>query len=121
MSQKSIVTIRSHIRDCGEFIYRSADFRGRENRKIQYAILTAPLGGPVSNPTCSMRWSGGGPTTSGATAMDRYGHLMEGLDTRTADRLDELADGWSGPGAAKPTMMKPTQRPKTPLARDKNW
>lgn len=33
--------------------------------------------------------------------MDRYGHLMEGLDSRTADRLDELADSWSGPGAAQ--------------------
>jgi hypothetical protein len=26
---------------------------------------------------------------------------MEGLDALTADRLDELADSWSGPGAAQ--------------------
>ena len=33
--------------------------------------------------------------------MDRYGHLMEGLDDRTADRLDAIAESWCGPGAAQ--------------------
>ena len=33
--------------------------------------------------------------------MNRYGHLMEGLDDRTADRLDAIAESWSGPGAAQ--------------------
>ena len=26
---------------------------------------------------------------------------MEGLDDRTADRLDAIAESWSGPGAAQ--------------------
>ena len=33
--------------------------------------------------------------------MDRYGHLMKGLDDRTADRLDNIAESWGGPGAAQ--------------------
>ncbi len=33
--------------------------------------------------------------------MDRYGHLMEGLDERTADRLDALAAESRGPGVAQ--------------------
>ncbi|MGH3668676.1 MAG: site-specific integrase, partial [Acidimicrobiia bacterium] len=36
--------------------------------------------------------------------MDRYGHLMEGLDDRTADRLDALAAFSSGPGAAQTVL-----------------
>jgi integrase len=33
--------------------------------------------------------------------MDRHGHLMEGLDDRTADRLDAIAEFLRGPGVAQ--------------------
>ena len=33
--------------------------------------------------------------------MDRYGHLMDGLDDQTADRLDALAQSSRGPGVAQ--------------------
>lgn len=46
--------------------------------------------------------------------MDRYGHLMEGLDSRTADRLDELAESWSGPGAAQTESEEEETAPETP-------
>ena len=53
--------------------------------------------------------------------MDRYGHLMEGLDARTADRLDELADSWSGPGAAQTDDEDTDGSPENPLTRENNW
>jgi integrase len=34
--------------------------------------------------------------------LDRCGHLMEDLDDRTADRLDDLAESWRGPHVPKP-------------------
>lgn len=43
--------------------------------------------------------------------MDRYGHLLEGLDSRAADRLDELAGSWSGP---KPMTRTARPHPRTP-------
>ncbi len=52
--------------------------------------------------------------------MDRYGHLMEGLDSRTADRLDELAEGWSGPGAAQTDEEDTDTSPENPLTRGKS-
>ena len=51
--------------------------------------------------------------------MDRYGHLMEGLDARTADRLDKLAEGWSGPGAAQTDDEEAQTSPENPLTRGK--
>lgn len=47
--------------------------------------------------------------------IDRYGHLMEGLDDRTADRLDTLAETWQSPASrdagsthlAAPTGFEP--------------
>jgi len=33
--------------------------------------------------------------------IDRYGHLMDGLDDRTAARLDALAAAERGPGVAQ--------------------
>ena len=53
--------------------------------------------------------------------MDRYGHLMEGLDARTADRLDELAEGWGGPGAAQTDDEDTDTLPQNPLTRGKKW
>ncbi len=53
--------------------------------------------------------------------MDRYGHLMEGLDSRTADRLDELADSWNGPGAAQADDEETETSPENPLTRDDGW
>lgn len=53
--------------------------------------------------------------------MDRYGHLMEGLDARTADRLDELADSWSGPGAAQAEDDEADTSSGNPLTRGNDW
>ena len=53
--------------------------------------------------------------------MDRYGHLMEGLDTQTADRLDRLADSWSGPGAAQTTFDKTQTASENPVTRENSW
>lgn len=53
--------------------------------------------------------------------MDRYGHLMEGLDSRTAYRLDELAESWSGPGAAQTDPEEQTESSENPLTRGKKW
>ena len=36
-----------------------------------------------------------------SVTMDRYGHLMDGLDDQTADRLDALAQSSRGPGLAQ--------------------
>jgi hypothetical protein len=55
----------------------------------------------------------GGPHIQ--VTMDRYGHLMEGLDSRTADRLDQIADTWSGPGAAQTEDGKAETTPENPL------
>jgi integrase len=33
--------------------------------------------------------------------IDRYGHLMDGLDDQTADRLDAIAQSVRGPGVAQ--------------------
>ncbi len=33
--------------------------------------------------------------------IDRYGHLMDGLDSQTADRLDAIAESSRGPGVAQ--------------------
>ncbi|MEX1134120.1 MAG: tyrosine-type recombinase/integrase [Acidimicrobiia bacterium] len=49
--------------------------------------------------------------------MDRYGHLMEGLDDRTADRLDSIAESWSGPGAAQDAGERPSARTGKHLTR----
>jgi len=35
--------------------------------------------------------------------IDRYGHLMDGLDDQTADRLDAIAQSSRGPGVAQAT------------------
>ena len=61
--------------------------------------------------------------------MDRYGHLMEGLDDRTADRLDALAAFSGGPGAAQTDYKETETPPDAPLTRenkqqsrpDSNW
>ncbi len=49
--------------------------------------------------------------------MDRYGHLMEGLDSRTADRLDQLTAIWSSPGAAQTEEKATETTPDNPLTR----
>src|SRR5580704_7716752 len=46
-------------------------FRGRENTKLQYAVLAAEPSMAGPNRTCSMRWPGGRPTTSGSTPCSR--------------------------------------------------
>ena len=51
--------------------------------------------------------------------MDRYGHLMEGLDDRTADRLDALAAFSSGPGAAQTDPGEDRESSEIPLIRGK--
>jgi len=51
--------------------------------------------------------------------MDRYGHLMEGLDDRTADRLDALADFSGGPGAAQTGPGEERESSEIPLTRGK--
>ena len=47
--------------------------------------------------------------------MDRYGHLMEGLDDRTADRLDAIAEFSRGPGVAQSADEADTNQPESPL------
>ena len=51
--------------------------------------------------------------------MDRYGHLMEGLDDRTADRLDALAAFSGGPGAAQNVPGAELDSSENPLTREK--
>jgi len=50
--------------------------------------------------------------------MDRYGHLMEGLDDRTADRLDALAAFSGGPGAAQTDPGEERESSENPLTRE---
>jgi hypothetical protein len=42
-------------------------FRGRENRKIQFAVLASASARGGSSRICSTRWPGGRLTTSGGT------------------------------------------------------
>ena len=51
----------------------------------------------------------------------RYGHLMEGLDDRTADRLDAIAEFSRGPGVAQSADEADTNQPESPLTRGDNW
>ena len=47
--------------------------------------------------------------------IDRYGHLMDGLDDRTADRLDAIAQSARGPGvaqAAAPVDLETRRNPR---------
>ena len=53
--------------------------------------------------------------------MDRYGHLMEGLDDRTADRLDAIAESWSGPGAAQTQNNETETQRANPLTSGDRW
>ena len=53
--------------------------------------------------------------------MDRYGHLMEGLDDRTADRLDAIAEFSRGPGVAQGAEEADTNQPGNPLTRRVEW
>ena len=61
--------------------------------------------------------------------MDRYGHLMKGLDDRTADRLDTIAESWGSPGAAQTKDDGIESQRANPLTRenrsqsrpDSNW
>ncbi len=53
--------------------------------------------------------------------MDRYGHLMEGLDDRTADRLDAIAEFSRGPGVAQSADEADTNQPESPLTRGVDW
>ena len=53
--------------------------------------------------------------------MDRYGHLMEGLDDRTADRLDAIAQFSRGPGVAQSADEANPNQPENPLARGFDW
>ncbi len=61
--------------------------------------------------------------------IDRYGHLMDGLDERTADRLDEIAGFSRGPAAAQAPAPTDSENDKTPATRgfvsqsrpDSNW
>jgi len=46
--------------------------------------------------------------------IDRYGHLREGLDDRTADRLDALAAFSGGPGAAQTDPGEERESRETP-------
>jgi hypothetical protein len=46
--------------------------------------------------------------------MGRCGHLMEGLDDRTADRLDALAALSGGPGAAQTDLVEERESGETP-------
>ena len=45
----------------------------------------------------------------------RYGHLMDGLDDQTADRLDAIAQSVRGPGVAQatpPTDLNTRRNPR---------
>ena len=53
--------------------------------------------------------------------MDRYGHLMDGLDDRTADRLDAIAEFSRGPGVAQGAKEADANQPESPLARGVDW
>jgi hypothetical protein len=47
--------------------------------------------------------------------IDRYGHLMDGLDDQTADRLDVIARSSRGPGmaqAAQPVDLDTRSNPR---------
>jgi integrase len=46
--------------------------------------------------------------------IDRYGHLMEGLDDRTVDRLEAICEVWCGP-KRQTAYLAPAQ--KDPLTR----
>ena len=50
--------------------------------------------------------------------MDRYGHLMEGLDYRTADRLDALAAFSGGPGLAQTDPTEELESNENPCQGD---
>ena len=61
--------------------------------------------------------------------IDRYGHLMDGLDERTADRLDAIAGFSRGPGVAQDSEPAGPKTAETPATRgfgsqsrpDSNW
>jgi len=47
--------------------------------------------------------------------IDRYGHLMDGLDDQTADRLDAIAQSVRGPRVAQatqPTDLRMRRKPR---------
>jgi integrase len=46
--------------------------------------------------------------------IDRYGHLMDGLDDQTADRLDAIAQSVRGPGVAQATSPTDLQTRRNP-------
>ncbi len=47
--------------------------------------------------------------------IDRYGHLVDGLDDQTADRLDATAQTVRGPGVAQVTETVDLQTPTIPV------
>ncbi len=46
--------------------------------------------------------------------IDRYGHLMDGLDGQTADRLDAIAQSVRGPGVTQGTPRVDLQTRRNP-------
>lgn len=53
--------------------------------------------------------------------MDRYGHLMEGLDDRTADHLDDIARFAQGPDEAQTHNPGVGDNAKDPVNRENDW
>ena len=53
--------------------------------------------------------------------IDRYGHLMDGLDERTADRLDAIAGFSRGPDAAQDDEPAGPITAETPATRGFGW
>ena len=53
--------------------------------------------------------------------MDRYGHLMEGLDDRTADHLDDIARFAQGRDEAQANSQGDGEYDGNPLTRGKKW
>ena len=53
--------------------------------------------------------------------MDRYGHLMEGLDDRTADHLDDSARFAQGPDEAQANSQGDGEYDENTLTRGKSW
>lgn len=46
--------------------------------------------------------------------IDRYVHLMDGLDDQTADRLDAIVQSVRGPGVAQATQPEELQTRRSP-------
>ena len=81
---------------------------GQSNGSCEASSLQAAEKGELAGPVFA-----GGDVEIQVT-MDLYGHLMEGLDDRTADRLDAIAASWSDPGAAQDEDDEVELPPKNP-------